>query len=347
METLYVRYADGREQPVFQPVESGSFNFGEGLAWSPDGRHLVAGVYSSAAGYQLWAMEPDGSDLRVLWTDDRSPCVNPLWSPDGRRLACVAGRRDSLTRTLEVIDAAKGSVTEVARFEHDPAGGSRYRWSPDSQLLLYLAGRYANDDSWARDELWAVRRDGSDGRRLLTRAAMPHMPTGIGGFLWSPTSDAVAFGNRNRLGPVISIVQLGGELDEVEMPRGPQRPGAGSSELQKLAYVEVVAWTDPDDMLFRGADYSAWWFVATIAHDGTLGDMVLDWDTRAWVGGELWTSSDGQALYWWERTTETAAAPRACLRAAVRGDLQPRTEFCIDDAVRAIAVGQAPINGME
>jgi serine/threonine protein kinase/Tol biopolymer transport system component len=56
--------------------------------WSPDGS-LIA-FYSNRGGtFQGWTIRPDGSDLRLISTTRE--LYNPVWSPDGKTLACSVG----------------------------------------------------------------------------------------------------------------------------------------------------------------------------------------------------------------------------------------------------------------
>jgi serine/threonine protein kinase/Tol biopolymer transport system component len=61
--------------------------------WSPDGSRIA--FYSNRGGtYQGWTIRPDGSDLTLI--SNASPFYNPVWSPDGKQLACNAGAGEDL-----------------------------------------------------------------------------------------------------------------------------------------------------------------------------------------------------------------------------------------------------------
>ena len=62
--------------------------------WSPDGKWITYFAYKDG-GYDLWAVAPDGTDLRKLtWGpfDDREP----IWSHDGTRVAFSSDRGNPL-----------------------------------------------------------------------------------------------------------------------------------------------------------------------------------------------------------------------------------------------------------
>jgi WD40 repeat protein len=57
--------------------------------WAPDGSSIL--FYSNRSGkYEAWSIRPDGSGLEQLTRLD-VPVYNPIWSPDGRRLAFSRG----------------------------------------------------------------------------------------------------------------------------------------------------------------------------------------------------------------------------------------------------------------
>jgi len=101
--------------------------------WSPDGSRLV--FYSNRSGrYELWTIRSDGGGLEQV-THSRGPFpLSPLWSPDGRKLACnLYGSGTAL------IDLMRPPA-ERAPIELPAAGGKRVRfvaasWSPDGRWL--------------------------------------------------------------------------------------------------------------------------------------------------------------------------------------------------------------------
>ncbi|MBZ0113189.1 MAG: PDZ domain-containing protein [Thermoanaerobaculia bacterium] len=103
-------------------------------AWSPDGRWIA--YWSDQTGeYELWLRSADGNGSPRQITRDGAE--NPTWSyavewsPDGKRLA-FADR----TARLRVLEIASGEITEIDR---DPfTDPTTYRWSPDSEWLVYL-----------------------------------------------------------------------------------------------------------------------------------------------------------------------------------------------------------------
>jgi Tol biopolymer transport system component len=181
--------------------------WGNGLAWTPDGRSVVYGVY----GDHLWRVRADGSsppervelagrgaDLPfAVASSDRlgfrrsiverdvyrfevgaaaaAPLIastgsdtQPQYSPDGKRIA-LESDRDGDATALWLADA-DGSKQE--RFTHGP-GRSQVapRWSPDGRTLVFEA--QGKDGGW---DTWTIGSDGS-GLRQVTRGGAGRGPS--------------------------------------------------------------------------------------------------------------------------------------------------------------------------
>ncbi|HYN09090.1 MAG TPA: protein kinase [Vicinamibacterales bacterium] len=74
-----------------------------GLAVSPDGRHIAAGIFGNAS--QIWLHSLDSSETRRLAGTEGSQF--PFWSPDGTRLGFFGGGK------LRTVDLAGGSASVI------------------------------------------------------------------------------------------------------------------------------------------------------------------------------------------------------------------------------------------
>ena len=135
----------------------------------------------------LYSIKADGSGLKRL-TKRYGAAGNPVWSPDGKRIAFDAVDELGLSTRLLVM-AADGSAVRRLRMGSPDTGPSVPAWSPDGRRITYLTtpgtvGRY-------RAAVWIINRDGT-GRRLLYRSACCIGTWGRP--IWSPDGRYVAFG---------------------------------------------------------------------------------------------------------------------------------------------------------
>jgi Tol biopolymer transport system component/DNA-binding winged helix-turn-helix (wHTH) protein len=114
-----------------------------GPALSSDGRHIA--MYRTVDGNSdIWRMELE-SGIRDRFTMDEYPDLNPVWSPDRRRIAFSSNR----TNTYDLyVQAISGTETKLLLQTSDPKSASS--WSPDGRHLLYRSGSQdGNYDIWA------------------------------------------------------------------------------------------------------------------------------------------------------------------------------------------------------
>ncbi|HIE50903.1 MAG TPA: hypothetical protein EYP85_04015, partial [Armatimonadetes bacterium] len=86
-------------------------------AWSPDGQ-TIAFSSNRDGTYDIWLMNPDGSNLRKL-TDDPGNARYPAWSASGSRLAYTSDREgindlyflDLTTRREQRVTQNLGNIT--------------------------------------------------------------------------------------------------------------------------------------------------------------------------------------------------------------------------------------------
>ncbi|MFN2118915.1 MAG: TolB family protein [Anaerolineales bacterium] len=119
---------------------------------SPDDRMVV---YASDSGsYEdVWLMDRDGSDRRLLYSD----AWDPTWSPDGSRIL-FATNIDGLSQ-LASIKLDGTSFQQITRL---PALRGRSDWSSDGAHIVTYSGL-----PWQR-ELFLMAPDGSDLRQITS-----------------------------------------------------------------------------------------------------------------------------------------------------------------------------------
>ena len=101
-------------------------------------------------------MDPDGSNIqRLTTTKTGTGSWQPVWSPDGRRIAFGSDRDGN--NEIYVMDADSSNIrrlTHTSDKERTPA------WSPDCKQIAFVSDRGGN---WG---IYVIHADGSNVRRL-------------------------------------------------------------------------------------------------------------------------------------------------------------------------------------
>jgi len=137
------------------------FNGDECIAWSPDGKYLVARNRDSPSDLVVWDFD-SGDVVRVI-EGGYGDVISVAWSPDGRYLAF--GRDDNVASVLRTSDWAEVSVIRLSSI-------SVLAWSPDGK---YLAGTPYGEYVcvWSSGD-WVERRSwGFEGFRIYSLALSP------------------------------------------------------------------------------------------------------------------------------------------------------------------------------
>jgi hypothetical protein len=162
------------------------------LTWSPDGTQIAfsslppddpsdncipGGDFMCPT--DIYVMNVDGSGIHRI-TNDPMAEFQPIWSPDGTRIAFVRQTDATSSATgVFVMDADGSNRMEVAVTDE----GSNFSpsWSPDGSQLVFSSIR--NED-WQID---VVNADGSGEHPILAHRGA------VGGSVWSPDGRLIAF----------------------------------------------------------------------------------------------------------------------------------------------------------
>lgn len=114
------------------------------FAVAPDGERIVYSLVNDSRGADLWLMERDGANPRLLVKCDADLCTVPAWSPDGARIAfsrepagLIPGTPNGPPRVWTVT-IATGEAGPV--YQDSQVLGYGPTWSPDGRRLAFFDG---------------------------------------------------------------------------------------------------------------------------------------------------------------------------------------------------------------
>jgi len=151
----------------------------------------VALVGSAIAGFIFIKRTPATAPLvtrakttLVRLTNNNAMDCQPVWSPDGSRIAFWSNREGK--KEIYVMDA---DGTNVKRLTHNLADDVNPSWSPDGRKILFDSERDGNQ------EVYVMDADGGNQIRLTRNNAADITAT------WSPDGSLIAFASNRDTGP--------------------------------------------------------------------------------------------------------------------------------------------------
>jgi serine/threonine-protein kinase len=132
---------------------------------SPDGRRVAVAIEEQET--QTWLYDLSRETLTRL-TFDGIANYNPVWTPDGKRIAFQSSKEGQLNLFWQLVDGS-GGLERLTPSEYNNAPNS---WSPDGQLLAFI-----QIDPTTGYDIWVLRMDDPSTGSGQVRKAQPFLQT--------------------------------------------------------------------------------------------------------------------------------------------------------------------------
>jgi Tol biopolymer transport system component len=225
--------AEGDHLILIDPATGGQTDLGQAagdpgpLAWSPDGTQIA---YGSVPTGSPNGNSPDGS-VYVVSVDGGEPALiaelpgtvpggeegsGIRWSPDGRRIAVLAGAggADARLYVMKADGSDRQRLAEGVLVAHT-LGSPNIAWSPDGTQIAYATFSPAHD----KMQFLSAPADGSTPVLVFSPTSAPPEDTQGGGPVWSPDGTQIAFRYDSRSlhrSYLIANADGSGDVHEIE-----------------------------------------------------------------------------------------------------------------------------------
>jgi len=184
----------GHHQLYLMPIEGGEATrlthskfANNSPSWSPDGSEIAFSSGGNTSVSNLYAVRPDGTNLRQITDMPGYNFLSPTWSPDGSRLAAEGGKLGETIKT-EWGEAGRMQIWSFNKDGSDPVeltGLDAYNgypaWSPTGSTIVFDSTL----EGWA--DVMAVNVDDRSVANLTQDPRENEFAA------WSPDGEKIAF----------------------------------------------------------------------------------------------------------------------------------------------------------
>ncbi len=151
---------------IFPPETLWQWRFIADPQISPDGSQVIYTVVEvdrASDGYRtdLWLLDRESGETRRFTTHEAADS-QPVWSPDGARLAFLSAR--SGKPQIYVMDMAGGEARPVTELEE---GVSALAWSPDGARLAFVSTTLTEAEKTAEEEAKKAKQEAREAPRRV------------------------------------------------------------------------------------------------------------------------------------------------------------------------------------
>jgi len=164
-------------------LTKGSFDYS--ASWSPDGKWVVY-VHEDSATQTLWRVPAAGGDAVMLV---EKHAANPIYSPDGKLIACSYGNGK-----VAIIPSEGGSPVKVFEMPTPFIIEPGFQWTPDGSALTYI------DTRAQVSNVWFQPLDGGPPKKVTNFTSEE-----IFSFAWSRDGKQLALARGVETGEVVLI----------------------------------------------------------------------------------------------------------------------------------------------
>lgn len=237
---ILIMYANGSNVRNITP----GLQYADGPSISNDGVKIAYfGFSSSDWNYHIYTMNNDGTGVFQVTRASRTDC-NPVWSPDGAKIAFMVqgilkkGNPLGCVYALYIVDA-NGENTHAITDFIIPDGGPKCSWSPQGQEIAFVGDSVYSD----YHTIFKINSDGANMQQLTSCANWDFEPA------WSHDGTRIAFTryeDRNRY-QIYLMNADGSNQHNISNSQWSERQASWSPDDSKIAY---SSYTDGDNDIY-------------------------------------------------------------------------------------------------